>query len=272
MPEDSYQEGVDDEEEESDEELSTQQISLPLIETRCLTTCEPDADEREKYEAMLTLTRIDLDRQRIGFISGLDTFSCLRHLSLCRNRIKRIGGLEMLPQLEVLSLAENEISRIEGIQHLNLLYSLDLAENKIKAVESRELSAAIPSTLVSLQLNGNPCAWQANYRTTVVSALSALMELDCIQVDPVERVAAQRTERLQTPAGRPSSRGNFPAAPTPRTKARQEELAGHVGEVYNAAMADATGKLAEMQSGFESRIKERAEARRQRRLQEDNEE
>merc|ERR1711990_19363 len=107
--------------EDDDEQLPSQQITLSLIDSQCLHHMDSDADENEKYEAMLNLSRLDLDRQRIGYISGLETFTSLRHLSLRANRIKHISGLASLSLLEVLGLGENQIESIEGLIHLKQL-------------------------------------------------------------------------------------------------------------------------------------------------------
>jgi hypothetical protein len=99
-----------------------------------------------------------------------------------------------------------------------------------------------------------------------VSSLPALMELDCVQVDPVERVAAQRTERMMLQPPLHSSLGDGGSEPTPRTRAKQAEaVVEHVEAVYNAAMLDANGKLEEMQSDFTARMKSRAQALKDRR-------
>ena len=95
--------------------------------------------------------------------------------------------------------------------------------------------------------------------------MPALMELDCVHVDPVERVAAQRTERMMLQAPPDASGGRSPE-PTPRTRARQAEaVAEHVEAVYNAAMSDAMGKLASMQTDFTARMKSRSQAIKDRR-------
>jgi len=103
--------------EPAEEEVSSQAITLPLIEAHCLDADEfEDVGESEKYDAMLNLTRIDLDGQRIAYISNLDTFSNLRCVTLRRNRIRRISGLSSLTHLEVLALGDNQIACIEGIR------------------------------------------------------------------------------------------------------------------------------------------------------------
>jgi len=246
------------------EELEAQEISFTLIEANCLSKAEQDADAKEKFEAITALTRLVLNDQRIGYISGLDTLQHLKHVSLRGNRIKAIRGLENLHLIEVLALGDNEIEKIQGIAHLSELRTLDLSNNRIQQIEVQQLEQ-MPASLASLQLNGNPCTIVPNYRALVVASLPVLLELDCVQVQPVERVLAQRT---QNPTSNRATRANPPVVPSQNSAAATESGAFSniiYSEVYNAALSDATTKLAEMQGDLTSRAKARSQAIKERR-------
>jgi len=133
-----------------------------------------------------------------------------------------------------------------------MLCTLDVGNNKIVEVQTQELTTEIPRSVVSLQLNGNPCTHTAGYRHAVVSALPALMELDCVSVTAVERVASERTVRLKEER---VTSGMTPAMPTPRSSHQVSELAQtprgrDIEAIYSAAMTDATDKLATLQANF----------------------
>lgn len=65
-------------------------------------------------------------------------FDWLKELNLSRNNISQIQGLEKLNELSKLNLDSNNISKIEGLEKLSKLYSLNLFGNKISKIEGLE--------------------------------------------------------------------------------------------------------------------------------------
>merc|ERR1712086_294141 len=213
------------ESEEEDEEEPSQRLDLLLIEKLGLDPSLHDASDAQKYEAIIQMEQLQLDGHRIGAISGLDTLGQLRHLSLRDNRLRTINGLRGLTQLR----------------------TVDLSDNMIEAIDSESLPTTFPPLLASLQLNGNPIARSTGYRAQIVSVCAEIMELDCVLVSTVERVASNRTAR---PVGTPRT-----VEITPRD-APAEALRD--GDVYDDVMAFANARMLSDQQDFMAQCKHRS--------------
>ncbi|MHA1785816.1 MAG: leucine-rich repeat domain-containing protein [Candidatus Helarchaeota archaeon] len=81
-----------------------------------------------------SLMELNLYRNGISEIVGLENLTTLKVLNLSSNKIKRISGLDNLVNLEELYLWGNEISKIEGLNNLVNLKKLNLEENKIQEI------------------------------------------------------------------------------------------------------------------------------------------
>jgi len=235
------------ESEEEDEEEPSQRLDLLLIEKLGLDPSLHDASDAQKYEAIIQMEQLQLDGHRIGAISGLDTLGQLRHLSLRDNRLRTIHGLSGLQNLEILSLSGNELRTITGLRGLTQLRTVDLSDNMIEAIDSESLPTTFPPLLASLQLNGNPIARSTGYRAQIVSVCAEIMELDCVLVSTVERVASNRTAR---PVGTPRT-----VEITPRD-APAEALRD--GDVYDDVMAFANARMLSDQQDFMAQCKDRS--------------
>ena len=94
---------------------------------------------------LTSLTSLQLDRNQISEIKGLETLTSLTSLHLDRNQISEIKGLETLTSLTSLHLSGNQISEIKGLETLTSLTSLYLDRNQISEIKGLE-------TLTSLTL------------------------------------------------------------------------------------------------------------------------
>lgn len=115
---------------------------------------------------------------------------------MCGNQITSIG-VDAFPKnfnLLFLKLSRNKIAAIQNLKHLTKLEHLDLSHNQIEEVAEGEL----PPRLISLKLYNNPVHERAErkkqlsvYRRPIVLALPHLVDLDKVEIMPVERMHYQ---------------------------------------------------------------------------------
>ncbi|XP_042013935.1 protein phosphatase 1 regulatory subunit SDS22-like, partial [Salvia splendens] len=131
---------------------------------------------------------LNLSRNNISTIEGLRDLTRLRVLDLSYSRISRIGqGMSNCTLVKELYLAGNKISTVEGLHRLLKLTVLDLSFNKITAAKGLGQLVANYSSLIAVNLLGNPV--QSNMsdelmRKTVCSLLPKLALLNRHPVNP----------------------------------------------------------------------------------------
>ncbi|XP_042494186.1 uncharacterized protein LOC122073639 [Macadamia integrifolia] len=134
------------------------------------------------------LHNLNLSRNKIVVIEGLRDLTRLRVLDLSYNRISRIGqGLSNCTLIKELYLAGNKISDVEGLHRLLKLMVLDLSFNKITTAKALGQLVASYSSLLALNLLGNPI--QSNIgedqlRKTVSGILPQLAYLNKQPIKP----------------------------------------------------------------------------------------
>nr|XP_027200427.1 developmentally-regulated G-protein 2-like [Dermatophagoides pteronyssinus] len=84
----------------------------------------------------LRLRSLDLYRNLIARIEGLDSQTELEYLDLAFNKLRKIENLEHCRKLKQLFLNSNEIARIENLDTLTALETLELGSNQIQTVEN----------------------------------------------------------------------------------------------------------------------------------------
>jgi len=82
-------------------------------------------------DKLVRLENLDLSDNEITTIENLDKLVNLTYLDLERNRLSEIKGLENCLKLELLGLSTNNIELLSGISHLNNLKTLYAARNRI---------------------------------------------------------------------------------------------------------------------------------------------
>eukprot|EP01012_Entosiphon_sulcatum_P013915 TRINITY_DN1908_c2_g1_i2.p1 TRINITY_DN1908_c2_g1~~TRINITY_DN1908_c2_g1_i2.p1 ORF type:complete len:1296 (+),score=220.69 TRINITY_DN1908_c2_g1_i2:147-4034(+) len=102
-----------------------------------------------------TLRRLDVSRNHLHAIQGLDRCPLLEYLNLRRNGITRIDGLAHTTKLRELYLGHNQISDILNVGHLRSLVVLDLSHNRIPSAKKLRF-LSLNAALRSLALAGNP--------------------------------------------------------------------------------------------------------------------
>lgn len=100
---------------------------------------------------------LDLSKNQIGVIEGFRELTRLRVLNLSYNRIIRIGhGLANCTLIKELYLAGNKLAEVEGLHRLLKLSILDISFNKLTTSKGLGQLAANYSSLLALNLLGNP--------------------------------------------------------------------------------------------------------------------
>ncbi|KAJ4967236.1 hypothetical protein NE237_019085 [Protea cynaroides] len=134
------------------------------------------------------LHTLNLSRNKIVAIEGLRDLTRLRVLDLSYNRISRIGqGLSNCTLIKELYLAGNKISDVEGLHRLLKLMVLDLSFNKITTAKALGQLVAHYSSLLALNLLGNPIQsniGEEQLRKTVSGILPQLTYLNKQPIKP----------------------------------------------------------------------------------------
>eukprot|EP01018_Ginkgo_biloba_P011571 Gb_01351 [translate_table: standard] len=139
-----------------------------------------------------SLHALNLSGNRISTIEGLRELSCLRVLDLSYNRISRIGhGLADCTSLKELYIAGNKISDIEGLHRLLKLTVLDLSFNRITISKSLGQLASNYSSLMAINLLGNPAQTNAGDKQLRKTLISLLPHLAYFNKQPIKNVFAR---------------------------------------------------------------------------------
>ena len=113
-------------------------------------------------ERFKDLIFIELSHNKIENIEGLNSLTKLKSLSLLMNKVKEIRGLEDLRDLEKLRLSNNQITEISGLDNLVNLKELYLDHNQITRIQG--LDTLVNLRRLDLRYN----------KITQISGLSAL--------------------------------------------------------------------------------------------------
>jgi hypothetical protein len=145
-----------------------------------------------------TLVHLDASKNMLKRICGLEKNEALASLDLSSNSISRIGGLDACTALTELSLSGNQIRVATDLECNVLLERLDLSRNAIATVDAlRTLS--LNQCMAWLELKGNPCAANSNYRHKLTSLLPQLLVLDAVKMPKNNFRPASPSARPQSP-------------------------------------------------------------------------
>jgi len=122
-------------------------LNTLLIKTKGLKSMADfsDAEGVEQVESL------NLTRNKIQVIEGLENFVNLKVLNISANQLIFISGLENLHNLQVLQLFDNQITEIVGLHNLRNLRMLDLHNNQIVEIKGLENCPR----LMHINLSGN---------------------------------------------------------------------------------------------------------------------
>ena len=108
------------------------------------------------------------------------------------NKLKKINNLEANFRMKVLNAQDNQICTLKGsLTIFRNLEQLDLSNNQL-----RDLAKLLPvlerfQFLTHLNLKGNPCCEEPDYRLQVVYAMPGLRVLDQHVITAAERLKAK---------------------------------------------------------------------------------
>ena len=113
-----------------------------------------------------------------GSLDRLELVTQIHTLFLNSNQLTSLQGVEVCSRLRYLDVSFNSLSSLEPCSTLHQLELLDARSNAITEVRSKEGALLLPPSLRMLNLAGNPCSQQPEYRTQALLLLPDLVELD----------------------------------------------------------------------------------------------
>ena len=137
-------------------------------------------------------TELYLGNKGIEKIRGFEEFVNLEYLCINGNKLKKINNLDENFRIKVLHAQDNQICTLKGsLACFRNLEQLDLSNNQL-----RDLAKLLPELakfqfLTHLNLKGNPCCEEPDYRLLVVHAMQGLKVLDQHVITAAERLKAK---------------------------------------------------------------------------------
>ena len=184
-------------------------------------------------ELLQRLTLSGLRLARLG--AGLARCTALRVLDLARNKLQHLDGVEVCASLERLLVARNELTRFGFVAGLAKLDHLDARANALQDVDAVAADLRPCAALASLELrsddgsDANPCCAAPSYAATLRGALPALRVLDGASLALAD--AAADRARARSP-------------PRPSTRRRRRPTTGSADEGFDDAAAPGNARPA----------------------------
>ncbi|XP_071956139.1 leucine-rich repeat-containing protein 46-like [Antedon mediterranea] len=158
-------------------------ISFSLIAKRNLAASVANGPHEKLIESLTKISHVRLDRENIEHIDNLEMLGPVTNLYLQQNMIQRIENLESLCHLRFLVLSGNKIEKVKNLHSIKSLMFLDLSENLIVHLDIDEL----PPSLIILNMSGNECTKENNYRPNTIKSLRNLKQLDNVEISKQEK-------------------------------------------------------------------------------------
>ena len=134
-------------------------------------------------------TEVNLSNRQISKIGNFELFPYLEVLVLNNNKLKRLDNLDANFRIKELFIDKNLMSSLGGsIRKFKFINHLSAAENNIRNLEKQLKVLSRFNFLEKLNLYGNPCASENQYRLKVIHAIPSLRILDTIEIDTDERI------------------------------------------------------------------------------------
>ncbi|KAL3874482.1 hypothetical protein ACJMK2_037491, partial [Sinanodonta woodiana] len=153
-----------------------------------------DLTKIEGLENCSRLEELSLENNCITRLDGITRLTQLRRLCLGNNYISSLdgSGLQFLVHLHYLALDNNRLSSVSGLQNLTSLMELYVGNNLILNLRDVFYLKGL-SSLVILDMYGNPVTCQNDYRLFVIYHLKTLKALDGSAIDASEGSLAKDT-------------------------------------------------------------------------------
>jgi Leucine-rich repeat (LRR) protein len=137
-------------------------------------------------------TELHLAGRGIDTLAGFEPFTNLECLWLNDNQLQTIHGLDTNFRIKELYVQSNHLHSLRScLAACKFLSILDVSNNQLHGVGSVTQALSKFHFLKSLNLFGNPCCQEADYRATVLTGLPSLQVLDHHTVSAQERKRAQ---------------------------------------------------------------------------------
>lgn len=135
---------------------------------------------------MKSVTKLSLSQNYIEKIENLEVLVNLTELNLSFNKISKIENLDALVNLEILSLFDNRITKLENMNMLKKLTIFSVGRNYVDE-KSDTIYLRRFNNLKSLNMAGNPCAENEDFRFYVAALLPQVYYYEYRMVVDMER-------------------------------------------------------------------------------------
>ena len=155
----------------------------------------------ENLAALVHLKKLDLGKNKIQKIEGLDTLSSLVQLSLEDNEIESLAGLSRVSTLLELYLGNNKMGDMREVLQVKSRVKISMENMREWRLTFARLCNGAATTvqlrslpkLIILDLSGNPVCTRPEYRLYTIFHLKKLKVLDGLGVESSEQAAANDT-------------------------------------------------------------------------------
>ncbi|KAF5833652.1 hypothetical protein DUNSADRAFT_9995 [Dunaliella salina] len=125
-------------------------------------------------------------------IRGFEPYDNLQSLWLNNNRLKKINNLDANFRIKALYVQDNQICTLKGsLLTFKFLEVLDLSNNLLRNLDKIIATLSKFKYLKNLNLMGNPCVEEPDYRMIVIYNIPSLQILDLHNVTDAERLKAR---------------------------------------------------------------------------------
>mmetsp|Transcript_4801 Transcript_4801/g.8262 ORF Transcript_4801/g.8262 Transcript_4801/m.8262 type:complete len:365 (+) Transcript_4801:281-1375(+) len=146
-------------------------------------------NEGKSRKVVVECTEMHIGKKGFDKLAGFENLVNLEVLDASRNRLTYIGGLEKCFRIKRLYLNDNKIFTLRGpsLKAMRFVESLELSNNNL-----RDLQKVLPLLehmrfLYQLEMKGNPCCEEPDYRLHVLHKIPSLHILDSHEVTTAEQ-------------------------------------------------------------------------------------
>eukprot|EP00877_Chromochloris_zofingiensis_P013649 jgi/Chrzof1/8538/Cz03g14240.t1 len=137
-------------------------------------------------------TELFLGGRGFATLCGFDRLLNLEVLWVNDNQLQAITNLDNNIRMKELYAHNNKICTLKGsLKHFKFLQQLDLSNNQLRDLEKLTRTLEKLRFLTHLNLKGNPCCEEPDYRLLVIHAMPGLKVLDQHAITDLERRKAK---------------------------------------------------------------------------------
>jgi len=207
-----------------------------------------------------TLTTLNVSYNKLENLDGIETLTNLTDLDVSHNHITDISAIEQCLKMRSINFHGNHLTGVEGLSTLKKLRTLSLSRNKISSIQTLH-PLAHNTSLVNLELSGNPLTSGGNYRISIFHMLPHIQVLDGNTTPGLNaRVRAQLTPKGRKALKKQTSKRARAVTPTSKRLlkqiAKETALKGKESRTPQPSSSfEADVTLNETQNSIESELK-----------------